>query len=304
MIMWKLNTYSSKVEQDYVVLFLTYIKKRINSKSIKTSAKLKKILTDDYIRSLLISNPSELISIHEDFIIKYGDYAKHPKLSKIFNYDYIVCKKDNSAIAFKIAQIINTRTCPYCNRAYTMMVTDTNHYIIRPDFDHFFAQSKYPLLALSLYNLIPSCLNCNRTIKGGRELDINKHLHPYLDDSDRDKWEFSYRMNGVDKYLLEIDTSKCKDNKVDETLKFLKLEEIYQKAHSDYELKDLIELNKSYGKRYIHDLITKVMKDSGLSERDVYSHLFGIEIDTHNDLNRVLNKMRRDIITKLKPITP
>lgn len=55
---------------------------------------------------------------------------------------------------------LGVKVCPYCNRMYT--TTLFGECRIRPDFDHFYPKSQYPYLAVSLFNMIPSCSMCNR----------------------------------------------------------------------------------------------------------------------------------------------
>ena len=256
---------------------------------------------EEEVKRLVLAAPEEMLIIQRYYKILRIRYPKiqWSDIDRVLNYDIFTCKNHNSGLSLKLAEIKNVRSCPYCNRSFTMLVYHKNSYVMRADFDHFLAKSKYPLFALSLYNLIPSCLNCNRTIKRSKEFESNTHLHPYMDHKERDKWKFKYRLMDIDRYLLEINTSKCADTKIDRTITDLKLEEIYQKAHSDYELKDLIALNYSYGKNYINDIVNNVMENSGLSTKDVYLYLFGVEIDANNDLNRLLNKMKRDILAEL-----
>ena len=40
---------------------------------------------------------------------------------------------------------------------------------ITPDLDHFYPKSKYPFLAVTLSNLIPSCLFCNQRAKNATD---------------------------------------------------------------------------------------------------------------------------------------
>ena len=45
-------------------------------------------------------------------------------------------------------------------------------------FDHFYNKSKYPLLAISFYNLVPVCGTCNHT-KGKNDVDYSPHDKKY-----------------------------------------------------------------------------------------------------------------------------
>lgn len=56
---------------------------------------------------------------------------------------------------------------------YTKTVFDEEgEKITRPTFDHWFAKDDHPLLALSFYNLIPSCNICNSSVKGKKEIEF------------------------------------------------------------------------------------------------------------------------------------
>jgi hypothetical protein len=55
---------------------------------------------------------------------------------------------------------------------------------IRPEFDHFYLKSYYPYLALSFYNLVPSCHVCNSNLKGITDTKKDSHMHPYKEGFD------------------------------------------------------------------------------------------------------------------------
>ncbi len=95
----------------------------------------------------------------------------------------------------------------YCNCDYTYTHTKPNRKTgVRPEFDHFFKQEDYPLLALSFYNLIPSCNTCNSRLKHVKKFTIDNNLHPYIEGID-DKAKFTYSgkdvlsLIGLDKNL-------------------------------------------------------------------------------------------------------
>lgn len=66
---------------------------------------------------------------------------------------------------------LNIRVCPYCNSNYTITI-DEDTVKVRPEYDHFHPEAKYPSLILSFYNLVPSCPQCNH-LKRVQELDVN-----------------------------------------------------------------------------------------------------------------------------------
>lgn len=52
--------------------------------------------------------------------------------------------------------------------------------------DHFFSQTDFPLLSLSMYNLVPSCAICNSLNKGQIEFSDIYHRNPYINGFGRD----------------------------------------------------------------------------------------------------------------------
>jgi len=93
-------------------------------------------------------------------------------LEYVFNYKWFRSSKKKYD-GFKLAKELAIDVCPYCNRNYT-----TSHRIdgtlknVFPEFDHFYPQKDFPLLALSFYNLIPSCSICNSHYKKGENPDL------------------------------------------------------------------------------------------------------------------------------------
>ncbi|WP_419880601.1 hypothetical protein ACN6MY_13185 [Peribacillus sp. B-H-3] len=55
--------------------------------------------------------------------------------------------------------------------------------------DHHLPKAKYPALAVTPINLIPSCYDCNKTKTAARPLRAEEEtLHPYFDDIEDDLW--------------------------------------------------------------------------------------------------------------------
>lgn len=52
---------------------------------------------------------------------------------------------------------------------------------IRPELDHCFPKSKHSFLSVSLYNLIPSCSQCNSSIKGATEITAQTVVNLYTE---------------------------------------------------------------------------------------------------------------------------
>ncbi len=81
--------------------------------------------------------------------------------------------------AVEFIESLNVDYCVYCNEA-SLYHEDGNgkRSYSHSSLDHFYNKSTYPFLALTLTNLIPSCTQCNSSIKSTHKLPENA-LNPY-----------------------------------------------------------------------------------------------------------------------------
>ena len=250
--MWILSCDDSKVKE-YVRLFEKHTTLRFNEKTgLKTYAskyqkcKAYKWLTKEKVEEYMTAKPKRLLEMHDELYKhllgkrksigkKEIDCVKH-----IINYSFYI--DQNKEMSYALAKLMNSNTCTYCNRQYTLTVVDEkkNKQLLRPEFDHWFPQSKYPDLALSYYNLIPACHYCNSSLKGYEEMDIKKHIHPYMDK--KIGFHFSY-VPTSEGYAVVTEKNDDVDDeyfkRVFNTLDMFKIQQVYD-AHSDLELKDLL----------------------------------------------------------------
>jgi hypothetical protein len=172
--------------------------------------------------------------------------------------------------------------------------------IMRPQFDHWFPKSKYPLLALSFYNLIPSCSVCNSSAKGDATFLLDTHLHPYIDSDSLKKFSFTYGTGkGMRQYDIEINQLSS-DLKAVTTFNDMNLKEMYN-AHQS-ELDDLIITKNNFSDTYINDVI-KSFPLSKLTPIEAYRILFGTEYSEEDFHKRPFSKFKSDILKQLKIIT-
>ena len=260
--------------------------KDMKIKSIKgVSYCIKKYFEDeDNLKRVLIGLPTELDSIKSKF-------RKDKNIRKIFDYEnWLNYDKYN---AYDFAKKLDIPTCPYCNRTYTKtVITQKGEKIIRPEFDHWFPKSEYPLLALSFYNLIPSCHICNSNVKGKTEFKLDTHFHTYNSASNV-KATFSYNYKSCDGYRIKINT---KDDFSRDSVEAFQLENIYQ-AHED-EVKDLIKIRQAYSDKYI-EILKNSLKGLSLSKEEVYRLAFGVHYEEDKFDRRPLSKLKKDILTEL-----
>ena len=307
--MWYLEKPSEKDLNAYKALFYDKIQKKIEKKIEKDSC-FKILLEEDNIEKLLISEPKELYELNKDLMkkitgyypddpVEYKGNDKVKKLQEIFNYNTLISgNKDNS---YKIAEIKGRNTCTYCNRQYTITLKEDGEFITRPQFDHWFPKSVFPLLALSFYNLIPSCSICNSSAKGEQIFSFKKLIHPYKRSSPETDFRFSYLPDG--KGGWKIDLSNLKGVEKD-TFEVFKLRDIYN-YHYKLEAKDLLDLAIKNNGTYIEWLLND-MKEKKIapSYEEAYRLLFGTEYDIKKVLDRPFSKLKRDLLIAISKLNP
>lgn len=150
-----------------------------------------KVRQRDFIRrnlkEILIGKPKDLLEINRAFLAyctlagsqhRISGASALVGLKSVFNYKHFTVTNAGYYCGYDLASSLNVTTCPYCNRNYTVTV-DRKKRTTRPDFDHFLPKKDYPLFGLSFYNLVPSCLICNRSVKNQQEVIYGEVIHPY-----------------------------------------------------------------------------------------------------------------------------
>lgn len=259
----------------------------------------------DEIKELIISKPGRLIELCDEKSSLYIGLGKslndfNNQASKLFvvsGYtDWFIKKKKN----YELAKALDRHTCIYCNREYIFVYKRRNREKGKgmvPQFDHWFPKQDYPLLALSFYNLIPSCATCN-TIKSVEELNLNDHLHPYIDVDISSTYSFSYSSLSATKNEIIFKNNSLYNSKSIDTLNKLNLELIYE-GHSNKELQDLIDLRYKYSTNYLNKLLEETFPYLQISKEERYRLIFGIEINKDNYHKRIFSKFKSDIINEL-----
>ncbi|WP_280673015.1 MULTISPECIES: hypothetical protein [unclassified Dysgonomonas] len=285
------------------------IKDRIANLANKPTKKLKEIYNIYYyigffeewieydLKTILIGRPDVLyeksISI-TPFIRSWKDLRIC--IEYVFNYEYLCDKVDSRYDAYDLAQSLGINTCPYCNRNYTStIITKDKEKFCRPAFDHYFAKTNHPLLAISFYNLIPSCTTCNSGRKGDVDVRLETHLHPYVDNL-VDNIVFSYKYSTHTVSGLEVKI-KSLSEKEENTLKLFGIKEIYD-THTN-ELQDMIRMRYYFTDNYLNILKSNLLAGIYMSKKELYRLAFGTELLSEDFINKPLSKFKRDILKEL-----
>ena len=202
---------------------------------------------------------------------------------------------------------LNIKTCPYCNAQNTLITEkDYGKEVMKFQLDHFFPKSEYPYLSISLYNLIPSCANCNLT-KSSKSLNRKTHYNPYdMDLANKSKFNLKYEPTpskltiiGLKKQKLKIEfIAKYKD-----PLKIVKKHnEMYHingvyNRHLDV-AEELLMLSIVYTKMQAN----KHLKINGLfsNKEDYFRFLLRNYSLKQDILKRPLAKLTQDIARQLR----
>lgn len=179
-----------------------------------------------------------------------------------------------------------------------------NHF----DLDHELDKGSCPILALSLYNFVPSCSVCNEKLKRSATIGDKKNsaelieLSPTSDGYDFDKnvsfgvtpkrvSTFGFLKNQK-KYKIEI---TCHDSVFEKSVALFRLKQRYN-YHKVFALR-LLDLKERYSTgsiKMISNLMEGKASRGSYSEQQIYEDIFGEEYSKVG--HRCFDKLRRDVL--------
>lgn len=192
--------------------------------------------------------------------------------------------------AYYLVKSLDLSVCPYCNRNFIRNLSDKR----ASELDHFYPKEKHPFLAVSFYNLIPSCKLCNWL----KREDLVS-LNPYDENFDFQKVIFQLKINSVDFIYNEqaFDLMLDDSQEIKENIDKLKLNEHYQN-HKDIVL-DLIQKSVVYNDSYVEELFRTYEGTFFRNKEDVL-RLITSNFISEDDLHkRPLAKLTKDISEEL-----
>lgn len=262
----------------------------------KEVAFLKKLIAD-YLYDALVKG----VNLQEEGSWKSCTIS-YTKIKKYLN------SKGNLKINNLILGMQGVKGCPYCNGQYIDNRDDT----VVAQLDHLFAKALYPHLALCLYNLVPSCSNCNKI-----KLDSpKKYQSPYdekykidyfkfklgIDEdyisSDCD-FELQFAIDGTpySKSGLEVWGNEKTSPPIVRNLVGMKIAAFYTARYDKIE--KIIENNKWYVKEW-----KKTIEgiEGEISAIQIEEQIFGKIVEDDDLVNHPFSKLERDIMEDLKII--
>jgi hypothetical protein len=216
--------------------------------------------------------------------------------AKIFDYGKFSKKNTPGWNAYELCKTSKYILCPYCQQSYAFTVRKIKGGAFRPTLDHYFPKSRYPYLALSIYNLVPSCYTCNSSLKSTKNFYSNQHLHPLWD---KETVKFSltasclaeWRNTGKMNVKLNID--KSSSSKVEKSIETFLLRERFSVNESM--LNNHLEAVEAWPPERIEEIRGKL----GLFN---FSERIALNFDVRNYRNEVLGKIRKDLYDLMRAI--
>lgn len=297
----------------------TYYKKMVAEVEYKRSKKnidaddekwIKNELTyfKDHFNTIILADEETLKKEKDAFVgrtDKVSEKAKttYQKLMKEL-YNAFTQHSDENGVtrSHRVFNDLKISTCPYCNMQYTFTL-DCENGKTAPELDHFYDKSDYPVLAVSFYNLVPSCHVCNH-IKGIKKtVTINPFFagfesrFVFVDDHDSGKvlTKAEVMKQGGGRVLLRMpdgqESAKDKGN-----IKTFALNELY--AMQVKYIGEIVEKVPMYGDLY-SDLATTFQTKSKTAQ-EVYDFVWGKHLVEAEYEDRPLSKLTRDLLEQLE----
>lgn len=202
---------------------------------------------------------------------------------------------------------VDIEICPYCGRNYIYYAehpTKSNpKTLVKPDIDHFLPKSIYPYLAMNYYNMVPSCISCNRmpckwdNDPIGASRDKEYLMHPYGFREEDILFSYKPTVMLYDKDSIEV-RMYCKTSDLDTGYKtWLNLDQFYAKHNGI--VRNMYVRLESLQKSY-----RAFMGDNFSIPQDFIDKLpeiiFGYKLGKEKAKEELMYKFKKDIFMQMR----
>ena len=284
--------------------------KKVENKKLKWETSIAKI--DKLLKKKLKKCDSKITF---EKLVKY-DYEQIQKLVKFLDDSPAITKltKEQKDYFLTLYSRLNKpwfinelemKVCPYCNRNYIFNFLKADTKKATAQLDHFFDKSTYPYLAISMYNLVPSCSTCNQR-KSSKKVTI---FYPYLE-SFNESVKFKYdgiksreelsnqELDFFDEKRVEFHLEPIKnEEKVKKHIEVFNLKPLYDE-HKDI-VAELLQKRVIYPDSYIDELFERY-EETLFNTREDVLRLVTCGYVTDDEIGkRPLSKLIKDISEEL-----
>jgi hypothetical protein len=263
-----------------------------NIKTILNNYSLADILTGDFDKLLEIKKYINLSSTDFEIIKTFFNYDK----ANSKDFSPLIYKQQPKISKF-FQENIEVHTCYYCNIDFINTFKKNNETKNAFTLDHVLEKADYPFLALSLYNLVPSCYVCNSKVKDSKIPFDN--FSPTNKDFDFDeRVKFKSFISDLNLQIgkeqdFHIKLIENFSNKYDKYIESLNLNNRYD--YHKYKVLEMIKKRREYPDSRIKELSDLTKK----TQEEIKQDLFGIYLN--EDLHkRPLSKLIKDISEELQ----
>jgi hypothetical protein len=200
---------------------------------------------------------------------------------------------------------LDVKVCPYCNRNYILNFQKKGKENATAQLDHFFDKKKYPYLAISIYNLVPSCGTCNQR-KSTKQENI---FYPYLE-SFNNSVKFSLKgiksrdelkkenLDFFDEKRIELDYKILNDkDKVEKHIEVFNIKNLYNE-HKDI-VSELLQKRVIYSDDYLESLLDEYEGKLFNNKEHLLRLITNGYIEDKDINKRPLSKLIKDISEEL-----
>uniref|UniRef100_UPI00404891AC hypothetical protein n=1 Tax=Aliarcobacter sp. TaxID=2321116 RepID=UPI00404891AC len=289
----KIITKFEKPNEDIEIRFNRY---KVNNNSFR------KVFKNYKFKDILYAKENEIHLLIETIEKRINSLTKKKKeeliitVQNLFKYTN---KFQGKVLTPFFTKNFSFKTCFYCNKDFiTNFEKEKKDLVSTFQLDHFYDKDTYPYLALSFYNLIPSCPTCNSSkVKGTKntfnhdsrvgKFKIEKCLKPNDKTFDfQQKVKFKLLLDASCKNLhikskddIDINLKENYSNMYDKYIEIFKLNERY-KAHKDIVF-DMIEKAELYPESRLKELENL----TGIPFQQIKKDIFNL-IDENEDLSK------------------
>lgn len=216
-------------------------------------------------------------------------------------------KKIYSLPKDKLIESVGIEVCPYCNRNFVYTQKSQRKVkVVQAELDHFYSKELFPYLAISKYNLVPSCSCCNGY---GAKFTTDAYkkgmVNPYEIENADEYLGFRLRIKSSDVTSLDKLASGLsfklltKKSEMQANVDVLNLEDLYQ-HHTDYAaelyFKGIVKAHHLY-----RTSMKGILRRNGiiLTDDDVKRIIVGNYVKEPDYGKRPLAKMLHDVAEDL-----
>ncbi len=236
-------------------------------------------------------------------------------LKNLFNYDDKFANIDNERKLgwgrHQLISMMEIEVCPYCQRNFISNYMENNGQQKKfskttADLDHFYSQSQFPYLSLSLYNFIPSCQICNSRFKKDKET-YSKVLNPLKEGFDDNNVKFETSETIIDSLLGVSDDFFIRfkhesNKKIENTINMFGLDKVYKTTHNLY-IKNMLENIEKKPAVFIESLVKDIFDNPDISKDVMIDHMKELVKEPYKhkiNSKEPLAKLTKDILEEFK----